>query len=66
MKIWILVFFGGGIGSLCRYLMSRWVSGNFLPGYPFFGTLIVNITGLPAYRFFCILFYRRSFRAGFV
>jgi CrcB protein len=61
MKIWILVFFGGGVGSLCRYLMSRWVSGNFLPNYPFFGTLVVNITGCLLIGFFVFYFTEGRF-----
>ncbi len=61
MKIWILVFVGGGIGSLCRYLMSRWISSNFLPGYPFFGTLIVNITGCLLIGFFVFYFTEGRF-----
>jgi len=61
MKIWILVFFGGGVGSLCRYLMSRWVSGNFFPSYPFFGTLIVNITGCLLIGFFVFYFTEGRF-----
>ena len=62
MKIWILVFLGGGAGSLCRYLMSRWVSGNFLTNYPFFGTLIVNITGCLLIGF--LVFYFTEDRFG--
>jgi len=62
MKIWTLVFLGGGVGSLCRYLMSRWVSGNFLPAYPFFGTLIVNITGCLLIGF--LVFYFTPGRFG--
>jgi CrcB protein len=61
MKIWILVFVGGGIGSLCRYLISRWINNNFLPGYPFLGTLIVNITGCLLIGFFVFYFTEGRF-----
>jgi CrcB protein len=61
MKIWILVFFGGGIGSLCRYFISRWISGNFFTNYPFFGTLIVNITGCLLIGFFVFYFTEDRF-----
>jgi CrcB protein len=61
MKIWILVFAGGGVGSLFRYLMSRWISGNFFPNYPFFGTLIVNITGCLLIGFFVFYFTEGRF-----
>ncbi len=63
MKIWILVFLGGGVGSLCRYLMSRWISGSFLPNYPFFGTLIVNVTGCLFIGFFVFYFTEGRFGA---
>ena len=61
MKNWILVFVGGGVGSLCRYLMSRWVSGNFLTNYPFFATLIVNISGCLLIGFFIYYFTEGRF-----
>jgi CrcB protein len=61
MKIWILVFLGGGVGSLCRYLISRWISGNFLTNYPFFGTLIVNVTGCLLIGFFVFYFTEGRF-----
>ena len=62
MKIWLLVFFGGGVGSLCRYLVSRWVSESFLPNYPFLGTLIVNISGCLLIGF--LVFYFTEGRFG--
>jgi len=61
MKIWILVFLGGGVGSLCRYLVSRWVSGNFSPAYPFLGTLVVNVTGCLLIGFFVFYFTEGRF-----
>jgi CrcB protein len=56
MKMWVLVFFGGGIGSLCRYLLSRYITLNFLTAYPFIGTLLVNITGCFLIGFFVYYF----------
>jgi CrcB protein len=41
--------------------MSRWVSGNFLPNYPFFGTLVVNITGCLLIGFFVFYFTEGRF-----
>jgi len=61
MKIWILVFIGGGIGSLCRYLVSRWIIGNFVSAYPFFGTFVVNITGCFLIGFFMFYFTEARF-----
>jgi CrcB protein len=61
MKIWMLVFVGGGIGSLCRYLVSRWVTVNFAPNYPFLGTLLVNITGCFLIGFFVFYFTEGRF-----
>src|SRR5476649_2029283 len=43
MRIIIIIFFGGGLGSLCRYLVSRWITG--LATAAFYGTFLVNITG---------------------
>jgi CrcB protein len=41
--VWLMV--GGGVGTLTRYWVGRWV--NLLPwaqGFPY-GTLIINVTG---------------------
>lgn len=43
MKQLLLVFFGGGFGSLLRYIISRSFNGYFQ--YFFLGTFIVNIIG---------------------
>ncbi len=64
MKTWLLIFVGGGIGSLCRYLLSRWVLGNVASAYPFFGTLVVNITGCFLIGF--LMFYFTEVRFGAV
>lgn len=40
----LLVFFGGGLGSLCRYLLATWVQSA--SNSPFaWGTLCVNVLG---------------------
>lgn len=44
MKFVLLVFLGGGIGSLSRYLLNRWITGLVVSTFPY-GTFIVNITG---------------------
>ncbi len=44
MKIWVLIFLGGGIGSICRFLFSRWITGTIISSFPC-GTFIVNLTG---------------------
>ena len=41
---YLLVAFGGGIGSLARYLAGTAVSTRFASAYPL-GTMIVNLTG---------------------
>jgi CrcB protein len=42
MKSVLLVFLGGGLGSVMRYLLSKWI--NSFSNHPFpFGTLVVNI-----------------------
>jgi CrcB protein len=42
MKALLLVFVGGGLGSVARYLIFRWVTGLHQLNFPF-GTLVVNI-----------------------
>jgi CrcB protein len=41
---WLLVFAGGGIGSLARYLTALWMAAWFGAVFPF-GTLTVNVIG---------------------
>lgn len=43
MKPILLIFFGGGLGSVLRYLVGKWLNNteNVLP----YGTLLVNIVG---------------------
>ncbi len=43
MKQWLLVFVGGGIGSLLRYLISKAFNNYF--AHFFLGTFLVNILG---------------------
>jgi CrcB protein len=40
----ILIFFGAGLGGVCRYAMSHLVHHFLGRGFPY-GTLIVNISG---------------------
>jgi fluoride exporter len=41
MQMYLAVFIGGGLGSLCRYALSRW-PGHLAGGFPL-GTLIANV-----------------------
>lgn len=41
MKDLLFVFLGGGVGSILRYMVSRWLNTSFFP----WGTLAVNIIG---------------------
>lgn len=43
MKQWLLVFIGGGIGSVLRYLVSKTFNTYFAHFY--LGTFLVNILG---------------------
>jgi CrcB protein len=47
----LVVFIGGGIGSLLRYLMSGWVYSLMGAGFPY-GTFAVNILGSLVICFF--------------
>jgi len=62
MKTWLLVFIGGGIGSLFRYLVSKWVNGSIVSAFPF-GTFIVNLTGCFLIGFFIFYFSETRFGA---
>lgn len=61
MKTWIIVFAGGGLGSLCRYLVSRWMNGTIVSAFPY-GTFLVNITGCFLIGF--LIFYFTEGRFG--
>ena len=52
--------FGGGIGSLCRYLLSSWISGKIISAFPF-GTFLVNISGCLLIGFFVFYFTEARF-----
>lgn len=43
MKPWLLVFVGGGIGSVLRYLISKTFNSYFTNFY--LGTFLVNVSG---------------------
>lgn len=43
MNFW-LVFLGGGLGSVSRYVLAGWVYRWFGTGFPY-GTLCVNLAG---------------------
>jgi CrcB protein len=51
MKIILIIFFGGGLGSVMRYLVNRWISGFVTELYPW-GTFLVNVTGCFLIGFF--------------
>jgi CrcB protein len=61
MKIWILVFLGGGIGSVGRFLVSRWITSIAAPTFPY-GTFVVNVTGCFLIGF--LVFYFTEGRFG--
>lgn len=42
--IWLLIFVGGGLGSLCRYALASAVSTRAHLSFPI-GTLVVNVLG---------------------
>lgn len=44
IKILLVIGLGGGIGSICRYLVQVLVTRHFASTFPA-GTLLVNITG---------------------
>ena len=42
MKAALLIFAGGGLGSVVRYLLGKWVTGLHQLNFPL-GTLVVNV-----------------------
>jgi fluoride exporter len=58
MKASLLVFTGGGLGSLARYILNRWIAGLFVAVFPY-GTFLVNMVGCFLIGF--ILFYTERY-----
>lgn len=58
MQALLLVFVGGGLGSLMRYGISRWISGLVVSAFPY-GTFLVNIVGCFLIGF--IVFYTERY-----
>ena len=44
IKNFLLIGFGGGVGSIARYLCQKWVNENYPHPFPW-GTLAVNLSG---------------------
>lgn len=44
MEKFLLLFIGGGTGTIARFLISSWMLERFGPGFPL-GTLAVNVLG---------------------
>jgi CrcB protein len=42
--IWLLIFLGGGLGSLCRHALGGMIQSRVHDGFPI-GTLAVNVLG---------------------
>jgi CrcB protein len=61
MKIILLIFFGGGLGSLARYAVNRWITGFVISSFPY-GTFLVNITGCFLVGF--LVFYTERLGTG--
>ena len=59
MQAVLLIFVGGGIGSLLRYALSRWVNNTIISHFPF-GTFIVNMIGCFFIGF--IIFYTERYQ----
>jgi CrcB protein len=58
MKNLLLIFAGGGAGSLFRYALSRWVNSISVSHFPY-GTFFVNIIGCFLIGF--IIFYTERY-----
>jgi CrcB protein len=52
----LLIFAGGGLGSVLRYLVQGWVQRLNGPSFPL-GTLVVNVSGCLVIGFLAGLFF---------
>jgi len=43
MKIFLIVFTGGGLGSALRYFSGRWINSYYIQTFPL-ATLVVNVS----------------------
>ena len=59
MRAILLIFVGGGIGSVLRYVLSRWINSTVISHFPL-GTFIVNIIGCFLIGF--IIFYTERYQ----
>ena len=44
MKVFFAIFLGGGLGSISRYWLGKWLSESHSTLFPL-GTFVINITG---------------------
>jgi len=58
MKNLLLIFAGGGVGSVLRYALSRWINGINTSPFPY-GTFLVNIIMIFLIGF--IIFYTERY-----
>ena len=58
MNAFLLVFLGGGLGSVCRYAISTF-TGNSQNGFPL-GTFIANVLSCIILAFLMIYFYKKG------
>ncbi|HEY4197691.1 MAG TPA: fluoride efflux transporter CrcB [Mucilaginibacter sp.] len=58
MKNLLLIFVGGGIGSVLRYALSRFINAQSVSHFPY-GTFLVNIIGCFLIGFF--VFYTERY-----
>lgn len=56
----LIIGFGGGLGSIFRYLTSLWVN-KYIPSFFPWGTFVVNILGCLLIGFLLGLFERQQF-----
>ncbi|HEY0917347.1 MAG TPA: fluoride efflux transporter CrcB [Solimonas sp.] len=74
MNAWLAVFFGGGLGCVCRFAVVRWATALGAATFPW-GTLAVNVSGsllagvayaLLVERFNAAAEWRALFMTGFL
>ncbi|MGY3052266.1 CrcB protein [Pedobacter sp. UYEF25] len=61
MRAIVIIFFGGGLGSVLRFIVNRWIAGSINTAFPY-GTFLVNVTGCFLIGFF--VFYTETLGAS--
>jgi CrcB protein len=54
LERWLIISFGGAIGSIARYELGAWIASRWGAAFPW-GTFVINVTGSLVLGFFLAL-----------